>query len=143
MAGFDIETQAEAAKVEDEGIEVHVHSINDEPMYFGEDNDQPVVIVTAGSHSKLFRREEEKLRKRKLKARQLTGEQVYEDNVQKAAACVLGWSGFVSNGTPVDCTKHNVAQVYKRCPWVFEQMLEAMNDHSRFFENGSNTQPNI
>lgn len=138
MSGFDIAAQAKKAEQEDEGTVVHIHGIDEKPMFYEEDGEsKPVTITVAGAHSSKFRRIEEALRRRKIKPRQFTAELVYEDNIEKAAACTLEWEGFQQNGEPVPMTGENAKFLYRSCPWVLEQVMEAMHDHSRFFENGS------
>jgi hypothetical protein len=136
--GFDIKAQVEKAKKEDEGIDVHVNGVDEQPLYYQKEEEMhPVTIRMAGVHSALFRRAEERIRKRKLKPRQFTGELIYEDNIEKVAACALGWDGFYSNGQEVPFTQENIKEIFKQCPWVLDQCMEAMNDHASFFENGS------
>lgn len=139
-SGFDVKQQSEAAKAEDEGTVIHIRGIDDLPVFYQQGDskeNKPVTIRVAGVHSRRYRRIEEQLRRRKIKAHQLTGEAIYEDNLERVAACTLEWEGFHAEGKPLQCTTDNVKQVYKQCPWVLEQVLEAMNDHSRFFSSGS------
>ena len=139
MTGFDIDAQAAAAKTEDEGTVVHIHGLDEMPMYYeGPDKKPvPVTITVAGAHSPRYRRIEEAQRQRKLKRSQFTGAVIFDDNIEKMSGCTLAWDGFFVNGQPVDCTSHNASQLYRRCPWVYEQVLEAAHDHSRFFGSGS------
>lgn len=141
MSGFDINQQAEKAKKEDEGTEVHIHGLDDLPMFYEEDGEQkPVTITVAGAHSQTYRRIEDSMRRRKLKPKQLTGEAIFSDNIEKAAACTLDWQGFFVGEEVVQPTANNIKQLYKTCPWVYEQVFEAMHDHARFFGNGSTQQ---
>lgn len=143
MSGFDISKQAEVANQEDEGVFVHVNGLDDMPMYYEEDGEEkPVGIYVAGSHSTRYRRIEDQLRKRKIKPRQLTGEAIYDDNVAKAVACTLSWQGFRQGDEVIPLTNQNAEHLYKTCPWVYDQVLEAMHDHKRFFKSGS-TQPQL
>lgn len=143
MAGFDITKQAAAAETEDKGIAVHIFGLDEKPLFHGENGDKPVTITVAGAHSKTFRRVEERLRKRKIKPRQLTGEVIHEDNVYKVAACTLGWDGFYVDAQPIECNLENAKMLYKQCPWVMDQVMEAMNDHASFFESSSLPQQSI
>ena len=139
--GFDIQRQKEATRAEDEGIDVHIHGLDGEPMYYAlEENpaeEFPVTIRVAGAHSSLFRQAEETLRRRKLKASTFTGTKIYEDNLFKVVQCTLNWDGFTDGESNLPFTKDAVRQVYMQFPWVLDQVMEAMNDHSRFFEKES------
>jgi hypothetical protein len=138
--GFDIESQVEQAKMENEGIVVHINGIDEKPQFFNKDGKlTPVTITVAGEHSDHYRRAEAAIRKRKLKPKSMTGQVVYDDNIEKIAACTLAWEGFFSRRRGSDTlvlvpmTPDNVKQVYNRCPWVLEQVLMAMTDHASFF----------
>ena len=137
--GFDLDAQLELAKQEDEGTDVHIHGVDEEPLYYqGENGErQPVIIRVAGAHSQRYRRAEERIRKRKLKPNKFTGELIHTDNVEKVAECTLSWKGIHAGGEPVEMTIPNARQIYKRAPWVLDQILEAMNEPTNFFVNGS------
>ena len=136
---FDITTQAEAAKQEDVGTVVEINGVDELPAFYTDANgvEQPVTITVAGIHSSIYRKIEAKMRRRKIKPRQLSGESIYDDNIEKVVGCTLDWVGFSISGTVLDFTRHNIRELYRQCPWVYEQVLEAMHDHSRFFGNGS------
>lgn len=139
--GFDISKQAEHAKAEDAGTRVHVEGLDGAPMYYmdEEGNEHPVILIVAGAHSSIYRRAEARQRKRKLKARSMTAEALFEDAIERAAECTLGWEGFYEGGEPAPFRKESVRGLYVQCQWVYEQVLEAMNDHTRFFSKESNS----
>lgn len=137
MNGFDIQAQKAAAEQEDEGTVVHIHDLNDKPMYYGEGEDHPVTITTAGVHSSRYRKIEAAQRRRPLKLKKMTLETALEDGIERAAACALGWEGFFSDGAQVECNRHNVTELYRACPWVLDQVSEAMGEHTRFSKSSS------
>lgn len=144
MSGLDINSTAkEVAAQEDEGAFVHIHGLDDMPLFYTDDNgeERPVGVVVAGAHSSRYRQMEAQLRKRKIKSRQLTGMAIYDDNLEKAATCTLAWQGFLADGAEVRLTKVAAKDVYHKFPWVYEQVLEAMHDHKLFIEGGSRTLP--
>jgi len=143
--GFDIDLQAAQAKKEDEGIVIHIHGVDEIPLYYKdhEGENKPVTITVAGAHSQKYRAVERELRKRKIKPKSLTSAQAFEDNMHKAVVCTLTWEGFNVNGQHVEPTAHNVEMVYKRCPWVYDQVVEAMHDHAAFFGDGSPSRETI
>jgi len=108
-------------------------------FYYDEDQvAYPVTITVSGSQSSHMRRAEEALRKRKISRRSLTAEQIYEDAISKAVACTHGWDGFLDDeGEKIPFTKDGIREIYKNFDWVYEQAVEAMNDHARFFSNES------
>lgn len=137
MNGFDIQAQKAAADQEDAGTVVHIHDLDGRPMYYGGNEDKPVTITTAGIHSSRYRKVEAAQRRRPLKPRKLTPEAIREDAIERAAACALAWDGFFDGDVAVECNRHNVAEVYRACSWVLDQVAEAMDDHVRFSESSS------
>lgn len=139
--GFDFGAVAAAAAAEDEGTVVHIHDRLGKPMYYTQGGEEhPVIIRTAGKYSQRFRRKELEIRRRPIKAgRKLTAETFYEDAIEKAAACAISWEGFTNGGAEFECNARNAAALYSADPNVFEQVSEAMDDPSRFFETPSPT----
>jgi hypothetical protein len=142
--GFEIGAETEAARLENEGVVVPINGADEKPRYYKKNGEvKPVTITVAGSHSDYYRRAEKAIRQRKLKPGKLTGQTFYDDNIEKVAACTLGWEGFFSRESkdgplvPIEPTQHNIKEMYKRCTWVLEQVMEAMNDHASFFVKGS------
>lgn len=141
--GFDTNNKS-VAQIEDEGTFVHIHDPAGKPMYFGEMTDEnpdgiPVGITTAGSYSTRYRKAEEAIRRRPIKPKQLTGEKFYDEAIEKTAACALSWQGFFADGQSVPCNKQNALELYDNFPWVYDQVVEAMHEHERFFKKSSNS----
>lgn len=143
--GFDFNAIDQVAEAEDQGTVVHVHDQVDRPMYYtaADGSEKPVTITVAGVHSRRHRKAEEAIRRRKLKPNKLTNEVFYEDHIEKVVACTIGWEGFYSGSgesrVPVELTRQNAGRLYKSATWVLDQVVEAMNDHQRFFSTSSPT----
>lgn len=139
--GFDLSSVDQIAEAEDQGTIVHIHDVEERPMFYRDANGQekPVTITVTGTQSRRYRSVEASIRRRKLKSRSLTGEALHADNIDRAAACTIAWEGILDHGQPVECNRQNAARLYKAAPWVLDQIAEAMNDHSRFFSNASTT----
>jgi hypothetical protein len=56
-----------------------------------------------------------------------------------AAACVISWDGVFNAGEPLPCNEDTCVKVFAAAPWVYQQVLEAMQDHARFFTTSSPT----
>lgn len=137
MPGFIIEEQRAAAAAEDQGTVVHVQDRTGAPMWWGEDDVEPVTITIAGRYSAKYRRAEENIRKRPIKRGKLTQDTFYEENTEKVVACTISWSGFLDKQkNPLPMTRENLMALYQGCPWVLDQVSEAMNDPGNF-TNGS------
>lgn len=139
---FNIKQKSAEARVEDEGIDVPIFSLDETPETYIDENgeEKPITIKVAGSHSRYYRQVEADQRKRRLKPKQLTAGAIYDDNMEKILACTLDWTGIALDAdTPVACTRENARVLYTECPWVYEQVFEAVHDHARFFGKGSAT----
>jgi hypothetical protein len=121
-------SKASVADREDEGTVVHVMDENGKPLF---EDGEPVTITVAGSYSRIYRRVEEQIRKRPLR-KKLTSEVFYEDTMEKTIACTLAWQGFKADGKPFELTRPNAHALYDNCPWIYDQVVEAMNDHALF-----------
>ena len=141
MKGFDVKAQAGAAEAEDAGSFVHVVDLNDRPMYYTDENgvEQPVGIEVAGIQSSRYRQIEGKQRRRKMRPKDLNGQRIFEDNVERIAFCTLRWQGFFNGENPVELTQNNAYEIYLACPWLLDQLVEVMADHTRFFTSKSSS----
>ena len=135
---FDIKEQAKAGEVENAGTFVHIHDLSEKLLYFQDgEEEKPVGILVAGAHSHQYRQIEAQQRQRRLKPKDLTSARAFEDSVERVVFCALGWQGFLMEGKPVQFSKENLKTLLKECPWVLDQITEAMQDHSRFFTKES------
>jgi hypothetical protein len=141
MPGFDLSVEQKAAAVEDDGTVVPILDREGRPMYADEAEKTPVTITVAGRYSAHYRRAEESIRKRPFKAKKLTSEVFYEDQVEKVVACTLAWEGFYADGKPFPLNRANAAALYQACPWVLDQVSEAMNDAANFSRGLSQKPP--
>jgi hypothetical protein len=139
MQGFDLAAAAPVAALEDQGTTVELTGADGEPLTFGDG--QPVTMTIAGTYSARYRKAEraEADRMLKRKKKTVTPEEAEERMVSLAAACVIDWAGIYSSGEPLACTPDNVKAVLKAAPWIYGQVLEAMQDHARFFSTASTT----
>lgn len=132
---FDITAEKKAGEAEDNGTFVHIHGLDESPLFFTDgEEEKPVGIIVAGAHSRRYREIEGIQRKRKLRPRDLTGERAMEDSLERAAHCTISWQGFSADGVVVPFSRENAKTLYRECPWVLEQVAEAMQEHSRFFK---------
>ena len=99
----------------------------------------PVTMDVVGTYSERFLAEEERQGSAMLRGRRRkpTGKMVREQQIAKAAACVVGWDGVMDGKEPVPCTPENVLRVLTAAPWMREQVEEAMNDHAGFSNRSS------
>lgn len=129
---------------EDEGNTIEINDENDEPQFYpegaSEEDGKPVTITVAGTYSKRFRRAREKRRSKNEKRQgRLSDEEKNRQEVEVAAACIMAWEGFTQGGKPYELTEKNAIDLLLAMPWVYEQVLVAMNDHQGFSTARSTT----
>ena len=47
-------------------------------------------------------------------------------------ACTIGWDGIVENGDPIQFSLAEARRIYKKYPWIREQVDEALADRALF-----------
>jgi hypothetical protein len=67
----------------------------------------------------------------------MTAERAIKDHLARVVNCTTGWEGIHVNGVPVEPTKENIRTLYVELEWVYDQVVDHMNEHSNFFKNGS------
>jgi hypothetical protein len=139
--GLDISAMRAEAKKEDGGAEVPIMDLNGDPLTFpdGQGNDVEVVITVAGKHSERYRRLEEKQNRQPIGKKSMKMETFTERSKELAIGCTLGWTGIGDKGVVAECTPENVRMLYDELPWVLDQVIVAMNDHSLFSKSSSPT----
>ena len=141
MDGLNIGAQKKLAEKEDEGTAVHIHGMDEKPLFYENEagEETPVTITVTGTNSRQFRTIEHRQRKRRIKPRAFTGQSLHHDGIEKAAYCTLRWDGvFGDNKEVVRCDYENARVLYEEVPHVYNQVVEAMGDAERFFASSSN-----
>lgn len=141
---FDLATRDTKAAAES-GIVVHLKDpATDEPM-FG-DGEEPVTITILGSDAAKIRAKshhslDQAFAKLKKKGDSTEGrsEEIERETVKLLAAATIAWTGFVVDGSPMECNEPNARKLYSdpRFPWIVEQLRKVMDDRAAFFQKGS------
>lgn len=129
--GFDLSEYDGSVERQNEGVVVEIlHPATDEPVGLS--------IRVVGPDSDIARKADRAMVSRRVKARrvqQLTAEELLEEARIKLAHCTIAWEGMADKGQPLELTFENAAEVYRRAPWIMEQVAAAAGDRARFFEN--------
>lgn len=127
MSGFDLDKAPSVIEREDTG---RVVELKDEAGRIMDG----VTVTVAGTYSKRYRRAMEQRADRRFRDQRRTvdPEAIRQEALEVVADCVLGWSGFVASGVPLDCSRPNVVKVFTVAPWIHEQVAAAMDDHASF-----------
>jgi hypothetical protein len=134
VGGFDIEQQAAEAEAEDEGTEVVVKNrLGDPVMYKDGEEMLPAVLIVTGKNGKRFREIKRRQELRKIKPGAVTTAQFLDETLERVVYCTIGWRGFAT----ANFNPSNLERLYRKCPWVYDDATEAMDDASRFTKRGS------
>lgn len=128
--------QVEVAKDEN-GVVVPINQKNGEP-YVGADG-KPATVTVVGSESKRYRAARDAISRKMLRGRRsrLEPEDLMRNRVDMAAAGVIDWSGWESNGKPAPCTPENVKALLLAADHILEQVESGISEHADFFANSS------
>jgi hypothetical protein len=97
-----------------------------------------IKITLAGADSDVYRKTVNKSvnkRVQRMKPGQslpFTAEEQEENGLALLAACTLAWDGVVVDGEALPCSKENAKELYRRFPWLREQVDMFIGDRSNF-----------
>lgn len=112
---------------EEEGVTIDVKDAKG-------DREPGVTITVVGSYSDTYRKLQNKNRDSMLKKRgRLEGDELEGQSVETTARCIKSWAGFTSSGKEFPYTTANAVALLTSCPWIREQVEEAIHDHAAFF----------
>jgi len=64
-----------------------------------------------------------------------TVEKIEEENIELLVLCTKGWRGIILNGEELPFTVQNAIMLYKKYPWIYTQINEAIGDVEQFLKN--------
>jgi hypothetical protein len=64
-----------------------------------------------------------------------TVEVIEQENMDLLAVCTVGWKGVVDEGQTLDFNEANVRKIYKKYPWIYDQVNEAIGTLELFLKN--------
>jgi hypothetical protein len=80
-------------------------------------------------------RREAMAQKRGKDAELRTVEVIEQENMDLLAVCTIGWEGVVDEGQTLDFNEANVRKIYKKYPWIYDQVNEAIGTLELFLKN--------
>ena len=99
-----------------------------------------IIIRCAGPDSDAFNRANRKMQDKRLHQsmkggkRRMSSEDLDEDTIELLAACTLSWNEhMVVDGERVEFSLDNARMIYRRFPWIREQVNRFVGDRSNFF----------
>lgn len=97
-----------------------------------------IKITLAGADSDIYRKTINKSvnkRVQRMKPGQsmpFTAEEQEESGITLLAACTLSWEGVLVDGQELPCDKENAKALYRRFPWIREQVDQFIGDRANF-----------
>jgi hypothetical protein len=136
----DLEAVATASAQSEQGVTFTVYQPDDNP-YKGPDG-KDVTISVVGKESKAYRDAENIITRRALKKRrQITEpEELRQNRIDLAVACITGWSGWENGKQPLPFTAENARKLLAH-RHILEQVEEAIGAHAANFTKTSTSSP--
>jgi hypothetical protein len=128
----DFDTKA----VADAGAVLHLHGPTGQPL-FQDDGETPVTITLLGDDSSVVTAANAAasnlfLRSMGAGGQQLTVEVTKANELKKFGAATVGWSGIVVEGKEIDFTTASAVSLYRRFPWIADQIRVFISDRANF-----------
>lgn len=127
----------DSVKAANEGAAMEVlHPTSNVPLK--DDQENPITITLIGQDSdKVKKRQRLEMNKRLKAGRRstMTAEELEEQGLELLAFCTVSWSGIKLDGQLLDCTADNAMKVYKRVPWLREQVDSFVGDRANFLKD--------
>jgi hypothetical protein len=130
-------TQYENDKI-DEGAVLHVRDPLTGSLIEDDDGQNAMTITLISADSREYVRMQHRISNstiRGTKPRKVTLEEIEDSALQMLAFATKSWTGMVLDGAPLECNQINARMVYKRFPWIKEQVDEFVVDRSNFLGN--------
>jgi hypothetical protein len=136
---MDFETLDVAAAAE-EGAVLHLKHPTTGALLFDTDADGDTAAVTitlAGGDSDRVKAVQRAQVNRRLQRRArdpMTAEEVESEAIDVYAAATLSWTNIALGGEALACTPANAKKLYRRMPWVREQVDQFIYERGNFLK---------
>lgn len=135
----DITQVREQVAQDEEVIDIPIVQKNGEP-FLAKDGTTPATIGVVGSESKRYIAERDRQTKQLIRQNRRRGgntettpDELRANRVAMAAAAVVRWNGWESNGEPWPCEPENVKALLGSSADILEQVEDGIERHARFF----------
>lgn len=107
----------------------------DEPL--ATEEGASISITLAGYDSKAARKMRHAMANRRMQRTggKMTAESLEADGIELLCALTLGWQNIVVDGEPLEFSADNAAKLYKRFPWIREQVDAFVGDRANFMRS--------
>lgn len=124
-----------------EGAVLELRAPDGNPI-FQDDGETPVTITLLGEDSDRITKHNNVVANQYLRSGlggpAITAESSRDNELTKFAKATLDWSGIKVDGKVLDCDETNAKSLYRRFPWIRDQVRTFMGDRSRFMKASAN-----
>ncbi|WP_297803401.1 hypothetical protein [uncultured Brevundimonas sp.] len=124
--------QLDTCKLADDGVQHHIVGPDGAPLYT---DDKPVTLTLLGADSAKLTAISNQHANAILRNRnqmQVTAELAMTNEIKRLAAATVGWDGIVLEGEPLPFSEDNAAMLYRRFPWLRDQVRTFIDDRANF-----------
>jgi len=120
------------------GAVLHLNGPTGQPL-FEDDGETPVTITLLGEDSDVVTKVNNEAANRFLRGmgnaqQQVTAETSKANELKKFAAATVDWSGIVVEGKAIDFTPAAAVSLYRRFPWIADQIRVFIADRANFLK---------
>lgn len=125
----------DTSELANKGVALELRGPNGAALF--QDDNTPVSITLLGDDSDALARvnninTNQFLRGTSSGQTGITAEQAKTNEINKFAAATVSWSGITVNGEVLDCTPDNAKSLYRRFPWIRDQVRAFISDRANF-----------
>jgi hypothetical protein len=98
----------------------------------------PMSIKLIGKDSKKYKNRVKRFYDRARKKKNgFSADEAESETMEAYIACVVEWKGFYEEDSDVEMevTHENVELVFTQCPWLYDQVVEFVNERSNFLSD--------
>jgi len=135
--GLDLAVFDQMQKAQEEGIDVPIRGPDGKDLGFS--------IKIAGPDSERQRRAIDTIRDERLQSMDptpLTAEQIGHQNIRGIALATISWTPFKLDGMEPPCTENQAIALYKRFPFIREQVEAKAGSRASFIRHSSGDSSN-
>lgn len=95
-----------------------------------EDLDTTITVV--GRDSDIFRNHVKKIVDKNRSKKRLSMDEAERQNIELLAVCTIAWTNVQEGDTVYECSFENAKYIYKKYPWIREQLDEFQEERANF-----------
>jgi hypothetical protein len=137
---FDLATLDTRVASEDGVIMPVRHPTTDDPLL---SDGAPITLRVCGQDSRRYREVDREHTDRRFKRMgrggntDLSAKELELERLERVVSCTLGWENVYLDNQPLSFSQENALELYKRLPWLVEQVNRFVQDRGNFLKASS------